>query len=941
MGNVLIRRIATLVSVLLLVSSCQTEQEVTLAKVDLCSYDETRPVIQRALIYKDKKEKTKLLALRDSLFREENALSVEKAYLSYRVGQLYGNLEEHREAIGYYSDALERFWASDTIVYKRVIQMYFNLANEYFKLEARDSSNMFAHKGLDLIYSEGPCDVDERKAVYLYRTIGVNLREEGDYAGSFNYFEKGVEICRTSNPFYRYCAMLMDGYAYSFLETGRLEEAKKVIKEGEQYITNNEIINGTDSEILSDIYDTYFAIADQEGSLEDAEAEVRKGLEINLALRRQSSYAANSYNNLGRILIRRGRYENGEAYLRRALSLYRLNKQYTKQGTCYENFVKSASLQEDTLMALAFLDSAALAYHGYPEAPGIGNALDKQELKDPIFTRAELMSALHLSRPEDFPLNSVVESVARVDSIIGFLSYGLRSEVSKREAIAKLRALYDHLISFSYQQWQKTGDEKYKKLGITYLERAKSQILKERRRRTSNSTVAETAEQEKEVRKISGEISALKGQLRTTDDREVRRKTSEKINRQELRWRNLQEEIYSMKTSVYEYDGQFSNLKEMSSKLEEDEVVLDYFLGDEKAYVAVVTKGKVEMESLLLHPDSIAGMVDGLMDCFNARIDSLWEYQRWRKEMEDKRLDLSYRLYEGLVKSPLPNPEDFKRLTIIPDGVLAILPFSALLTEPAPKGGAATGEEVSYLVTAHAVNYEFSAGIWRDRLKSPYSGGAKALVVAPLQEKRREIEMPASGKQVPFGPLSYVDQEVAAVKDNIKSKVMLGPDACELADKSSFSNYGVLHFSGHGEVFPDDISQSFLLLDLPTDGDPCLLRLPDLEAKKMNVDLLVLSACETGTGELAQEEGIISLSRAGAIAGAQSVVSSLWLVNQETKAELFRLFYKHLAEGDRRDEALRASQRYFLESGERSAHPYYWAGFLNTGSGEVVQADYR
>ncbi|WP_175489350.1 CHAT domain-containing protein [Neolewinella agarilytica] len=701
-------------------------------------------------------------------------------------------------------------------------------------------------------------------------------------------------------------------------------------------------MNYWDSKALVDIYETYFAIADKEGELKGAEVEVRKGLRLNIVLDSQSLSTGHSYNNLGRILIRGGEYKKGEAYLRKALSLYRLNEHYTDQGTCYENFSKSSLFQGDTLAALGYLDSAATAYHGFPESPSLAFALDKQQLKDPIFSQAELMSTLHLSRPDAFPLESVIESVARVDSIIGFLRYGVRSELSKRQAIAELRALYDGLINFSYQQWQKTGDEKYQQLGISYLERGKAQILQERQRRTLNEEDGQNTESLQEVRDLRENIYALKGRLRKTKDVKTRREIGEKINRQELQMYKKQEEIYQSKTSVYEYDGQFIGLEGISKTLEADEIVLDYFLGDETGYVALATKEGVEIKRLPLLTDSLVGMVKRLGTCLAAPGEGRkWSNDRpWREGKEKERLNLSFRLYESLVASVLPNHSDYQRITIIPDGILAFLPFGALLTEEVPAERPASGDKLPYLLVSHTVNYEFSAGIWRDRLESAYTGGTKALVIAPVQEKGRSIEMAPSGKEISLAALGYVAQEVDAVEKHIRSDVWRGPEACELVEKAEFGSYGVVHFSGHGEVFPDNISQSFLVLDLPEKGVYCLLRLPDLEAKKLNVDLLVLSACRTGEGELAQEEGVISLSRAGAIAGARSVVSSLWVANQASKAELFDRFYEQLAAGDRRDEALRGAKLHFLGSGEGFEHPYYWAAFLNTGSSKVLEASF-
>ena len=99
----------------------------------------------------------------------------------------------------------------------------------------------------------------------------------------------------------------------------------------------------------------------------------------------------------------------------------------------------------------------------------------------------------------------------------------------------------------------------------------------------------------------------------------------------------------------------------------------------------------------------------------------------------------------------------------------------------------------------------------------------------------------------------------------------------------------------------------------------------------MNSQLVVLSACETGVGTVSQGEGVYGLRRALTIAGAESLVMSLWQVDDEATRSLMTSYYKRLQSGSGRTDALRLAQLRMLESSEHS-HPYYWAGFIPAGA---------
>jgi CHAT domain-containing protein len=100
----------------------------------------------------------------------------------------------------------------------------------------------------------------------------------------------------------------------------------------------------------------------------------------------------------------------------------------------------------------------------------------------------------------------------------------------------------------------------------------------------------------------------------------------------------------------------------------------------------------------------------------------------------------------------------------------------------------------------------------------------------------------------------------------------------------------------------------------------------------------VLSACETGLGEVHEGEGIFSIARGFAYAGCPSLVMSLWKVNDMTTADLVDFFYKNLSQGQPKDEALRNAKLSFLQTADDlSAHPANWAAFIALGNNMPVQ----
>jgi CHAT domain-containing protein len=432
-----------------------------------------------------------------------------------------------------------------------------------------------------------------------------------------------------------------------------------------------------------------------------------------------------------------------------------------------------------------------------------------------------------------------------------------------------------------------------------------------------------------------------------------------------------------------------STLTEIQQQLEGDTLLLEYSLGEKRSYVWVVTPDLIHGFELPAREkiEEVAHRFSAALTARNKEsgTQSYDQIRRADAESAEASKELS-----KLVLDPVASLLGQKRLVVVADGALHLVPFAAL---PAP--GATVTQDTSaklktpvqalgnyprFLFEDHEIVNLPSASILAvqrrehtNRKPAPHAVAVLADPVFDEIDMQRELRTRstqravASQKQqaavelrkppttnnttsdlsralrdvgierISWLPFSRAEAEaILKLAPRGESMAALGFDASRATVTSPrMSNYQIIHFATHGMVNFEHPELSGIVLSLidekgrQQDG---FLRLQDIFNLNLPAELVVLSACETGIGKQIKGEGLIALTRGFMYAGAPRVVASLWKVNDRATAELMAEFYSQMfIHGRKPAAALREAQRKLSRDRRWRRSPYYWAAFVIQG----------
>jgi CHAT domain-containing protein len=331
-------------------------------------------------------------------------------------------------------------------------------------------------------------------------------------------------------------------------------------------------------------------------------------------------------------------------------------------------------------------------------------------------------------------------------------------------------------------------------------------------------------------------------------------------------------------------------LKELYGLLESSIALIEYLVTKEELVAWVVTKGKINVVRTPIK---------------EARLNAVIKDYRGRMQQLAPLDDQSAQLYQWLI-APVEKYISSKReLGIIPHGHLHYISFSSLKS----------GEE--YLVERHPLFNSPSASVMQFTFKRKFA-------------KKDVVKVLAMGNP-DLGDFNYdlplAEMEANAIKwDFPQIDVLTREKATESWLQKHIGEYQIIHIASHGEFDPVNPLFSSLKLtkDKESDGN---FEVNEVFSLEINADIVTLSACQTGLGEITGGDEVVGLNRAFIYAGTHSLLSSLWRVSDISTAVLIKHFYRNYASNNKA-ESLRKAQ---LLVKKLYPHPSYWAGFNLTG----------
>ena len=382
-------------------------------------------------------------------------------------------------------------------------------------------------------------------------------------------------------------------------------------------------------------------------------------------------------------------------------------------------------------------------------------------------------------------------------------------------------------------------------------------------------------------------------------------------------------------------DRSVDNNDEIKSRLSENQVFVEYFIGEKNSYAFFMSKEQdLQVINIPINRMELTNLVqDFMQSIYLPYIDkNNPAVQKSQDKYSEKHTDAVYAkngyiLYDLLLRPVIATMDtEISKLQIIPDDVLNYLPFDALLQAEVPLNKVGYYENTNdyqYLATTHQISYCYS-GTLLGLMQS------ETAAIAPKSEL------------LIFEGLGFKNQ-TKSICDFFASMKFTKPFAHLLGASSNKENlmaqgkeFQYLHFSAHGIINNERPYQSHLQLrPSESNQNDSLLQLQTIYGLDLPAQMIILSACDAGVGPLQKGQGLISLARGFAYSGAKSLVTTLWSVNIGASNELMTNFYKYLSEGERKDEALFYAKKELIER-DGTIRPFHWAGFVPIGNMAAV-----
>lgn len=482
---------------------------------------------------------------------------------------------------------------------------------------------------------------------------------------------------------------------------------------------------------------------------------------------------------------------------------------------------------------------------------------------------------------------------------------------SRLNTLTTVKKETEKAIGVCYRLYKKTNDSRWADEAFLFAENNKSFVLNESvKRNTAASLFIQEDSTYTKMQLLQSRLSAIEIEFNTQqflsipDSGIVEKLLTDK--------RVLEEELLQNENAVKIKNPQYSNWVGTETGLTAGEIIskvvgegtalVEYFTGDSAVYTFSGIKGSA-LSFYKLVPQ-VKALTDSFLFFFTDRnliLNRPAEYA-----------GMANQLYSFLLKPYLPS--GISSLLIIPDGFISFVPFDALLT-----GMPQTTDIASFpfLIKQVEIANAFSCKtlLAQQQIKSNADNNSIIAFAPGFINKERGL-----------APLLQSNEELQAIKEFYPDgKYFTGSTATLQQFKNNYTNAAIIHLATHANADSDSAIAGIEFYD-------STLYLNAVYTMPLKARLVVLSGCETGTGNINKTEGLMSLARGFSYAGTQNVVAGLWQTEDKTSGELFKFFYSNLSVNTISGSLQKAKLQLLQNASVSQASPFYWAGYIYIGS---------
>jgi CHAT domain-containing protein/Tfp pilus assembly protein PilF len=719
-----------------------------------------------------------------------------------------------------------------------------------------------------------------------------------------------------------------------------------------------------------------------------------------LSLFRQAKYPNGEggvLNDYAAVYFSLGEYQKALEYLQQSVSIFRSTGNRRMEIVGLRDIGRVFDARGDKAMALGTYLRALSFYHA--EKGLRGEAITLNLIGDIYQGRGELPKALDyytralaLCRQAEYllgegatqyniarvqrDLGNLAEARRRMDGALGVVE-SLRRKVTSQDLrasyFATVRQHYELYIDILMKSQKQDPNAGFASAAFEISEKSRArsllESLNEARADIRQGVEPALLERERNLEQAINAMAERHGQLVANKETAEAQTVAAELNQLTTEYDEVKAQI-KFRSPRYAAltQPQPLGLKEIQNRLLNDNsVLLEYMLGDERSYLWAVTRAGIssyELPSRTQIEDAVQKFRKLLTAHQPVPNESFDERQARIKEAESNISEAATTLSQ-MILGPVAGTLGTKRLLIVPDGVLQYIPFQAL---PSPsKTSISTAqapvdstEQLPLLVDHEIVNEPSASAlalVLSDTSQRQPAPNSVAIFANPVfdvddprvkspgtaQAQSVESKKPQTFRDTGFGegkipalPASREEAEaIMAVAPWGTGMKALGFDANRAAiNKPELAQYRIVHFATHGFIDYQHPELSGLVLSrVDRDGRPQegFVRLHDIYNLKLSADLVVLSACNTGLGKDVKGEGLIGLTRGFMYAGAGGVAASLWKVDDDATAELMKNFYEGMFKRGLTPAAALRDAQLDLRKQKRWHAPYYWAAFVIQG----------